>query len=145
MVIGVQSLDRGLTVVDQTYYGLIFCDHHSYSLGSTRVTRLKPDLIFSENCYKLRTLLIRLFKWAHWCLHYTYPCYHFPGPGPGRYFLPSTVGFQQHDVSKKMEPAYSFGRRLDLPKGHSKFVGVRTAQHKSVAVIVIKILMKIKY
>ncbi|KAH3838267.1 outer dense fiber protein 3-like [Dreissena polymorpha] len=34
------------------------------------------------------------------------------GPGPGRYFLPSTVGFSKHDATKKMEPAYSFGRRV---------------------------------
>ncbi|XP_060597460.1 ciliary microtubule associated protein 1A-like [Ruditapes philippinarum] len=34
------------------------------------------------------------------------------GPGPGRYGLPSTVGYEAHDATKRMEPAYSFGRRL---------------------------------
>jgi len=34
------------------------------------------------------------------------------GPGPGRYGLPSTMGFQKHDFSKRMNPAYSFGQRL---------------------------------
>lgn len=34
------------------------------------------------------------------------------GPGPGRYALPSTVGFEAHDATKKTDPAYSFGRRL---------------------------------
>ncbi|KAK3096649.1 hypothetical protein FSP39_002067 [Pinctada imbricata] len=32
------------------------------------------------------------------------------GPGPGRYYLPSTVGFTEHDCTKLMRPAYSFGR-----------------------------------
>jgi len=35
------------------------------------------------------------------------------GPGPGRYGLPSTVGYRQHDFTKHMKPAYSFGGRLD--------------------------------
>ncbi|KAL4227628.1 Outer dense fiber protein 3-like protein 2 [Mactra antiquata] len=34
------------------------------------------------------------------------------GPGPGRYALPSTVGFEYHDATKRTDPAYSFGRRL---------------------------------
>ncbi|XP_076801282.1 ciliary microtubule associated protein 1A-like isoform X2 [Clavelina lepadiformis] len=35
------------------------------------------------------------------------------GPGPGRYALPSSVGFKTHDFTKHMKPAYSFGHRLD--------------------------------
>jgi len=35
------------------------------------------------------------------------------GPGPGRYGLPSTCGFNQHDFSKHMKPSYSFGHRLE--------------------------------
>lgn len=38
------------------------------------------------------------------------------GPGPGRYGLPSTMGFRSHDYTKHMNPAYSFGQRL-----HSNF------------------------
>ncbi|XP_071167269.1 ciliary microtubule associated protein 1A-like [Mytilus galloprovincialis] len=34
------------------------------------------------------------------------------GPGPGRYALPSCVGFENHDCTKLLKPAYSFGRRL---------------------------------
>ncbi|XP_065836846.1 ciliary microtubule associated protein 1A-like [Oscarella lobularis] len=37
------------------------------------------------------------------------------GPGPGRYALPATVGFQKHDFTKTMKPAYSFGVRLENP------------------------------
>lgn len=35
------------------------------------------------------------------------------GPGPGRYGLPSTCGFTSHDPTKRKNPAYSFGQRLD--------------------------------
>ena len=35
------------------------------------------------------------------------------GPGAGRYMLPSTVGFKEHDYTKYMQPAYSFGQKLD--------------------------------
>lgn len=35
------------------------------------------------------------------------------GPGPGRYKLPSTCGFQMHDFTKRMNPSYSFGQRLE--------------------------------
>lgn len=34
------------------------------------------------------------------------------GPGPGRYALPTGVGYVKHDFSKRMNPAYSFGRKL---------------------------------
>ena len=34
------------------------------------------------------------------------------GPGPGRYSLPSTVGYIDHDISKHKKPAYMFGKRL---------------------------------
>ena len=55
-------------------------------------------------------------------MHLLIMCFSFAtGPGPGRYFLPSTVGFTTHDASKKMEPAYSFGRRLELKLAHSKY------------------------
>ncbi|XP_014662383.1 PREDICTED: outer dense fiber protein 3-like [Priapulus caudatus] len=37
------------------------------------------------------------------------------GPGPGRYALPSTVGFNTHDFTKHMNPAHSFGHRLENP------------------------------
>nr|XP_009858590.1 outer dense fiber protein 3-like [Ciona intestinalis] len=35
------------------------------------------------------------------------------GPGPGRYALPTSVGFKGHDFTKHMKPSYSFGQRLD--------------------------------
>jgi len=35
------------------------------------------------------------------------------GPGPGRYALPSTCGAQQHDITKRMNPCYSFGSRFN--------------------------------
>ncbi|XP_002157290.3 ciliary microtubule associated protein 1A [Hydra vulgaris] len=42
------------------------------------------------------------------------------GPGPGRYALPSTCGYHNHDFTKKISPAYSFGHRLgDLFKTDS--------------------------
>ena len=34
------------------------------------------------------------------------------GPGPGRYFLPSTCGYMDHDSTKQEQPAYVFGHRL---------------------------------
>ncbi|XP_034244455.1 outer dense fiber protein 3-like [Thrips palmi] len=34
-----------------------------------------------------------------------------PGPGPGAYLLPSTVGFDGHDTTRDRQPAYSIGRR----------------------------------
>jgi len=34
------------------------------------------------------------------------------GPGPGRYRLPSTCGYEEHDYTKFSQPAYSFGNRL---------------------------------
>ena len=34
------------------------------------------------------------------------------GPGPGRYGLPSTVGYRGHDFTKSRKPAYPFGQRL---------------------------------
>jgi len=34
------------------------------------------------------------------------------GPGPGRYGLPSSVGYQEHDPTKSRKPAYPFGQRL---------------------------------
>lgn len=37
----------------------------------------------------------------------------FAGPGPGRYALPTTTGYQKHDFTKRCYPAYSFGTRLD--------------------------------
>ena len=39
------------------------------------------------------------------------------GPGPGRYALPTGVGYVKHDLSKRVYPAYSFGQKLsDLSK-----------------------------
>ncbi|XP_061599678.1 outer dense fiber protein 3-like protein 2a [Cololabis saira] len=34
------------------------------------------------------------------------------GPGPGRYALPSTVGYVNHDFTKPSSPAYSFRSRM---------------------------------
>lgn len=34
------------------------------------------------------------------------------GPGPGRYALPSTIGFLGHDFTKSTNPAYSFHGRM---------------------------------
>lgn len=34
------------------------------------------------------------------------------GPGPGRYALPPTVGYINHDFTKPSSPAYSFHSRL---------------------------------
>ena len=35
-----------------------------------------------------------------------------PGPGPGRYALPPTIGFIGHDFTKPTSPAYSFHTRM---------------------------------
>lgn len=58
------------------------------------------------------------------------------GPGPGRYGLPSTCGFIEHDFSKHMKPAYSFGRRLgnsmfkkDCSPGPAHFINPRFTRH----------------
>ncbi|XP_053360387.1 outer dense fiber protein 3-like protein 2a [Clarias gariepinus] len=34
------------------------------------------------------------------------------GPGPGRYVLPPTIGYINHDYTKPSSPAYSFHRRM---------------------------------
>lgn len=34
------------------------------------------------------------------------------GPGPGRYALPPTVGYVNHDFTKPSSPAYSFHSRM---------------------------------
>jgi len=34
------------------------------------------------------------------------------GPGPAKYKLPGTTGFQNHDATKKQMPAFSFGKRF---------------------------------
>lgn len=36
-----------------------------------------------------------------------------PGPGPGSYLLPSTIGYYNHGPQRKREPCYSIGRRLN--------------------------------
>lgn len=33
----------------------------------------------------------------------------FRGPGPGRYMLPTTCSFSTHDLTKRRNPAFSFG------------------------------------
>uniref|UniRef100_T1GMW0 Uncharacterized protein n=1 Tax=Megaselia scalaris TaxID=36166 RepID=T1GMW0_MEGSC len=33
-----------------------------------------------------------------------------PGPGPGAYLLPSTIGYISHDVRKERSPMYTFGK-----------------------------------
>ena len=38
------------------------------------------------------------------------------GPGPGRYLLPTGVGHRGPDPTKKLMPAYSFGKRLNSSK-----------------------------
>ena len=41
------------------------------------------------------------------------PCIRtYPGPGPARYSLPGLTGSTGHDGTRKVNPAYSFGRRL---------------------------------
>lgn len=35
------------------------------------------------------------------------------GPGPAKYKLPGTTGYQDHDVTKKKMPAFSFGKRFN--------------------------------
>lgn len=53
------------------------------------------------------------------CSQVTFPenvqliIYYFKGPGPGRYALPSTCGYNKHDITKWMNPAYSFGQKLE--------------------------------
>lgn len=40
-------------------------------------------------------------------------CHLSPGPGPGRYRLPPTIGFIGHDFTKPACPAYSFHGRIN--------------------------------
>jgi len=37
-----------------------------------------------------------------------------PGPGPANYFLPGTVGYTTHDITKQKSPAFSFGIRSNF-------------------------------
>ena len=41
------------------------------------------------------------------------------GPGPAKYLLPGSCGFQVHDSTKKKNPAFSFGTR-------HKYTGIGT-------------------
>ncbi|XP_076334810.1 ciliary microtubule associated protein 1A-like [Tachypleus tridentatus] len=36
------------------------------------------------------------------------------GPGPGKYLLPGSVGFTGHDITKRRNPAFSFGSRTKI-------------------------------
>jgi len=58
------------------------------------------------------------------------------GPGPGRYGLPSTCGFTSHDSTKRKNPAYSFGHRLednmfkkDCSPGPGYFIDPKISRH----------------
>lgn len=58
------------------------------------------------------------------------------GPGPGRYGLPSTCGFTNHDSTKRKNPAYSFGHRLednmfkkDCSPGPGYFIDPKISRH----------------
>lgn len=46
------------------------------------------------------------------CVTWVFCCL-VPGPGPGRYSLPPTIGFVNHDYTRLTSPAYSLHRRLD--------------------------------
>ena len=39
------------------------------------------------------------------------------GPGPARYKLPTCLGYQTHDITKRMMPAHTFGKKLGNRKG----------------------------
>ena len=56
-----------------------------------------------------------LFFYAHLYLMlpllYLSPLPPIEGPGPGIYGLPPCMGYRQHDPTKKVMPAHSFGRR----------------------------------
>jgi len=56
------------------------------------------------------------------------------GPGPGRYRLPSTCGYEKHDYTKYMQPSYTFGGRLkaynsECSPGPVYFVNSRVTRH----------------
>lgn len=41
------------------------------------------------------------------------------GPGPAKYRLPGTVGYSNHDPTKRRDPAFSFGKRFVVKVMHS--------------------------
>lgn len=49
----------------------------------------------------------------------------FTGPGPGRYALPPTVGYVNHDVTKPSSPAYSLRSRMSSARKSSRDPPVR--------------------
>jgi len=58
------------------------------------------------------------------------------GPGPGRYGLPSTCGYPNHDSTKRRNPAYSFGYSLkddsfkkDCSPGPGYFIEPKISRH----------------
>lgn len=57
------------------------------------------------------------------------------GPGPGRYGLPTTCGFTNHDSTKRKNPSYSFGKRLedvfkkDCSPGPGYFISPKISKH----------------
>ncbi|KAI8486550.1 PREDICTED: outer dense fiber protein 3-like [Branchiostoma belcheri] len=58
------------------------------------------------------------------------------GPGPGRYALPTNVGYIKHDFTKRMNPSYTLAKRLedtmfkkDCSPGPGYFIEPRITKH----------------
>ena len=74
------------------------------------------NYLFKVHIYSyLKHFLMVVLKIAVWS-YYDYDdlC---TGPGPGRYALPSTIGFIGHDFTKPTSPAYSFHGRMSDNSG----------------------------
>ncbi|XP_066503143.1 outer dense fiber protein 3-like protein 2b [Hoplias malabaricus] len=67
----------------------------------TSLRYLEADNVIAYQC----TLVMS--EWSLFIFHIS-----LKGPGPGRYALPSTIGFIGHDFTKAMSPAYSFHGRM---------------------------------
>lgn len=64
-----------------------------------------------RNITKKITLVVHRTNWREWKIEIIVMMKRFR-PGPAKYTLPTTVGFNGHDIRKNRLPAHSFGLRL---------------------------------
>lgn len=83
-------------------------------------------------------LLIISFKLLPTLFQYNNECWNVPkcvflcapaGPGPGRYALPPTIGYINHDYTKPSSPAYSFHSRMS---SNSEWHDNKTLTHDTI-------------
>ena len=106
--------------------GKIFLNNHNSILLLILIENLS-ELMVSKTQNLLQkvafSIYLRLYSSKNinlLLLNFVYICYFSQtGPGPGRYGLPSTVGYVKHDFTKHMKPSYSLAARLENSSKYS--------------------------